>query len=357
MNTQAGYGNFVAQGMPATSNLFTVNKQNYNDPFFGINNSGASNLPLGSNDIAEANVINNAYSGQYGQYAGSQITYVTKSGANQFHGNAIYMWNFRVMNANQFFSNSVGAPTPFNNFNQWATSAQGPIWKNHTFFDVNYEGLQNVLPTASALTLIPSPQFQSATLANLAATGKSAEIPFYNQVFAVYNNAPGVGAATPVPQGGGCQDFTGLPTGVPCALQFRTTPPNLNREYQWSARVDHTFSPKDTGYIRILRDNGFQPTFTSPFGPTFNAESNQPQMSGQVSEIHTFGPDTVNQFQRVGAFLPGGLRAIRSQRRVGGAADFYQLFRNAFHINRRLGRTRASFLSSGTARVPVSDSR
>ena len=94
------------------------------------------------------------------------------------------------MNANQFFSNPVGFGTPFNNFNQWVTGVQGPIWKNHTFFDVDYEGLRNVLPTASTLTLIPSPQFQSATLANLAANGNSAEIPFYRQVFAIYNNAP-----------------------------------------------------------------------------------------------------------------------------------------------------------------------
>jgi hypothetical protein len=296
MNTQAGYGNFVADGMPGTSNLFSVNGQNYNDPFFGINNSGASNLLLGSNDIAEANVIKSGYSGQYGQYAGSQITYITKSGTNQFHGNAIYMWNGRALNANQFFSNQVGEPTPFNNFNQWATGVQGPIWKNHTFFDVDYEGLRNVLPTASALTLVPSPQFQAATLANLASNGNAAQIPFYNQVFAIYNNAPGVGAATPVVQNGGCQGFTGLPAGVPCALQFRTTPPNLNHEYQWSARVDHTFSDRDRGYIRVLRDNGLQPTYTSPFGPTFNEQSNQPQMSGQVSETHTFGPNTLNQF-------------------------------------------------------------
>ncbi len=95
MNTQAGYGNFVADGMPATSNLFTINGTNNNDPFFGINNSGASNLLLGSNDIAEANVINSPYSGQYGQYAGSQVSYITKSGTNQFHGDAIYNWNGR----------------------------------------------------------------------------------------------------------------------------------------------------------------------------------------------------------------------------------------------------------------------
>lgn len=297
MNTQAGYGNFVADGMPATSNLFTIDGVNDNDPFFGINNSGASNLLLGSNDIAEVNVINSPYSGQYGQYAGSQVTYVTKTGTNAFHGDAVYMWNGRAMNANQFFSNQVGLGTPFNNFNQWMTGVQGPIWKNHTFFDVDYEGLRNVLPTASTLTLVPSPQFQAATLANLTAIGNSAEIPFYRQVFAIYNNAPGASAATPVMTNGGCQDFTGLPAGVPCADQFRTTPPNTNKEYQWAARVDHNFSDKDHGYVRVLRDNGYQPTYTSPFGPTFNDQSNQPQMTGQVSETHVFGPNTVNEFK------------------------------------------------------------
>ncbi len=108
MNTQSGYGNFSAVGMPGTSNLFTVNGQNYNDPFLSLNDSGASNLLLGSNDIAEANVINNAYSAQYGQYAGTQVAYITKSGTNQWHGDGIWNWNGRAMNANQFFSNEFG---------------------------------------------------------------------------------------------------------------------------------------------------------------------------------------------------------------------------------------------------------
>jgi outer membrane receptor protein involved in Fe transport len=297
MNTQSGYGNFVADGMPGTSNLFSINGSNNNDPFFGINNSGASNLMLGSNDIAEANVVNSPYSGQYGQYAGSQITYITKTGSNGLHGNAIYNWNGRELNANQFFANQAGLPTPFNNFNQWMANLQGPIRKNHTFFDVDYEGIRNVLPTASILTLVPSPQFQAATLANLALNGNAAQIPFYNQVFAIYNNAPGIGAATPAANNGGCQGFTGLPAGVPCALQFRTTPPNFNHEYVWSARVDHNFGAKDNAYIRVSRDNGLQPTFTSPFGPTFNEQSNQPQMNGQVAWTHIFSPNTVNEFK------------------------------------------------------------
>lgn len=197
MNTQSGYGNFSANGMPGTSNLFSVNGQNFNDPFLSLNNSGASNLLLGFNDISEANVITNAYSAQYGQYAGTQVTYITKSGNNQFHGDAIWMWNGSYLNADDFFSNSVDSPRPFDNFNQWATDVNGPIWKNHTFFDVDYEGLRVVLPTASTLIQAPSPQFQTATLANLTAAGNAAEIPFYKQLFGVYNGAPGIGSAVP----------------------------------------------------------------------------------------------------------------------------------------------------------------
>jgi hypothetical protein len=292
MNTQSGYGNFSSSGMPGISNLFTVNGMNFNDPFLGLNNSGASNLMLGSNDIAEANVISNAYSAQYGQYAGAQVTYISKSGSNQFHGDAIYNWNGRAMNANQFFLNQSGEPTPFNNFNQWAAGFSGPIIKNRTFFDVDYEGVRSLQPSAAVLNLIPSPQFQSATLQNLTANGNAAEIPFYQQVFKIFNSGAG---ATPV-AGGGCGNFTSPLLGsAPCEDQFRTAPTNLLHEYQWGARVDHIFSEKDRGYIRVWRDNGFQPTYTSPFGPTFNIQSTQPQMAGQVSETHTFGPNAVNQ--------------------------------------------------------------
>ncbi len=361
MNTDGGNGNFSANGMPGTSNLFTINGMNDNDPFLSVNNSGASNLMLGSNDIAEANVINNAYSGQYGQYAGSQVAYITRSGTNAFHGDAVYNWNGRALNADQFFSNQVGQPTPFNNFNQWAAGIHGPIVKNRTFFDVDYEGLRNLLPGSSTLTLVPSPQFQSATLANLAANGNAAEIPFYQQIFKVYNSAPGVGSATPVTSDGdgGCGglSFTGLPAGAPCALQFRSTPPDINKEYLWSARVDHHFSDKDTGYIRVLRDNGFQPTYASPFGPTFNEQSNQPQMQGQVSETHVFGPNTVNQFNGSVLFYAAVFTPNRSQRRSVCIANVPRLFRRLLLPNWRLGR--AAFpsrllLPARQARIPIS---
>src|SRR5215831_2273910 len=198
MNTQAGYGNSATYGLPATSNLFTVNGMNENDPFLNLNNSGATNLLLGQNDIDQATVVNNGYSGEYGGLAGANVNYVTKSGSNQFHGNAIYWWNGRTMNANNFFNNRTGTPRPFDNANQWATSLGGPVRKDKTFFFVNTEGLRVLLPT-SAKVNIPSPQYEAATLANLGAhPAVEGSVPFYQQLFSLWNNAPGAKRAQDV---------------------------------------------------------------------------------------------------------------------------------------------------------------
>jgi len=67
VSTGSGYGNFSSHGLPGVSNLFTVNGNDYNDAYLNLNNSGASNLLLGSNEIQEVAVVQNAYSVQYGR--------------------------------------------------------------------------------------------------------------------------------------------------------------------------------------------------------------------------------------------------------------------------------------------------
>jgi hypothetical protein len=59
MNTQGGYGNSATFGISATSNLFTIDGMNENDPFLNLNNSGATNLMLGTNDVSTATIVNN----------------------------------------------------------------------------------------------------------------------------------------------------------------------------------------------------------------------------------------------------------------------------------------------------------
>ncbi len=105
MNTQGGYGNFAIFGLPATSNTFTVNGGYKNDPFLNLNNSGATNLLLGNNDVGSVTVISNAYGAQYGGLGGSQVNEISRSGTNRFHGDATWWWNGSYLNANDYFNN------------------------------------------------------------------------------------------------------------------------------------------------------------------------------------------------------------------------------------------------------------
>lgn len=100
MNTDAGAGNFSVLGMPGTSNVFTLNGMSYTDAGSNINVSGATNLLLGMNEVQEATGVINGYSGHLGVLAGANVNYITKSGSNEFHGNGVYFWNGRVLNAN-----------------------------------------------------------------------------------------------------------------------------------------------------------------------------------------------------------------------------------------------------------------
>lgn len=306
MNTQGGYGNSATYGLPATSNLFTVDGMNENDPFLNLNNSGATNLLLGQNDIDQATVVNNGYSGEYGGLAGANVNYVTKTGSNQFHGNAIYWWNGRTMNANNFFNNRTGTPRPFDNANQWAASLGGPIRKDKTFFFINTEGLRVLLPT-SAKVNIPSPQYEAATLANLVSQpGVAASIPFYQQLFSLWNNASGARRAQNVLPAGtaangqatghGCGTFAGLGSAaVPCALQFQSTAGNETNEWLLTARVDQNFGNNDRVFVHFRTDHGLQATYTDPISAAFDGQSKQPQYEGQLQETHSFGSTAVNQ--------------------------------------------------------------
>src|SRR5271170_3115350 len=191
-----GYGNFSIFGLPATSNTFTLNGTYENDPFLNLNSSGATNLLLGNNEVSEVSVVSNAYGAQYGGLGGAQVNEVTQSGTNKFHGNAVYQWNGRILNANDYFRNQTPAltPRPFDNVNQFGTRFGGPIIKDRLFFFVDYEGLRVVLPT-SATVFAPN----AAYIANAIASAPAIDQAFYKQLFSVYQNAPGYATATQSP--------------------------------------------------------------------------------------------------------------------------------------------------------------
>ena len=264
VNGTGGYGNFTMNGLPATSNLFTVNGENDMDPYFNINNSGATNLTLGQNELQEVSVIANPYSGQFGQLSGAQVSYVTKSGSNEFHGNVQYLWNGRLMNSNDWFNNSSingYTPRPFANANQWADSVGGPIFKNKTFFFFDNEGMHFVLPNVDSVT-IPTTAFANAVISNVQVKDPS-EASTYQKMLGLWTGAPGAAGAQPLANTSSCNSLV-LPGFNPatqaCAARFEATPTALAKEWILAFRVDHHISDNDNIYFRYKQDRGVQPT-------------------------------------------------------------------------------------------------
>jgi len=315
MSNGGGYGNFSSHGLGGASNLFTMNGNDYNDPYLNLNNSGASNLLLGQTEVAEATVTQNGYSVQYGRMAGAQVNYVTKGGTNQIHFDLLYNFNNHIMNGNDFFANETGTPRPYSVSQQWGADIGGAAIKNKLFFFSDSEGLYYTLPSVATVT-IPSTQLENYILATI----NPASVPIYKQAFAVYNLGYAKGA-TPITTGSGAlQDATGnlgcggtpaaangltgiaAPGGgtfgvnVPCGAAYGASGTNTNKEWLETHRVDWNISDKQKIYFRFKGDHGFQPTGTNLLTPALNEQSLQPQYEGQLNHTYIVSPTQVNNF-------------------------------------------------------------
>jgi hypothetical protein len=309
MNTEIqGLANFSILGMPGTSNRFTVNGMNDNDNGANLPLVGSLNLLLGQNQIQEATVVSIGYSGQFGGTAGANVNYITKSGGNDFHGNAQYYWNGRVFNANNWFNNTFQQPRPFDIANQWAGSVGGPIKKDKLFFFFDTEGLRVLIPQPFVGTL-PSPQFEAATVANIDSDPRfgptSATEAFYKRIFSLYDAAPGSRSAIPSSFADplGCAGFAELGTDVPCAVLVFNNRGLPSQDALTSGRVDWNTSRNDRTFLQIQYDRGYVPFWTDPISPLFDADGNFRWWQGQLIETHTFGSSAASQFLLAGTYF------------------------------------------------------
>jgi hypothetical protein len=317
MNTSGGgTGNFSNYGMPATANRFSVDGFEEMQPFLNINYAGATKNMLGTNGIQDVSIVSNGYAGTNGEFAGTGVDYITSSGGNSLHGNATYFWNQRLLNANNFFNNEDGVPRPFDGENEWQGSVGGPLKKDKAFFYINTEGLRVLVP-AAATVVVPSGDFQQATITNLDQIGDSNVANWYQSslfslitqapdyVYALDNQAPGSatlpGTTQQVATGDGCGGFNLNPAfygpgAEPCAESFTASQSSLTTEWMVDSRLDINLNPKDRLAARYQRDGGQQATYTDPISNLLNVHSSQPEELGQMEWTHDFGPSAANQF-------------------------------------------------------------
>lgn len=131
-----------------------VNDQVNGDAFTSV-------LPVTLDSVQEFRVTTTNYNADQGRSSGAQVSLVTKSGTNNFHGSLYEYHRNTITSANDYFvklaelqnGNPNDPPKLIRNI--FGGSLGGPIWKDRLFFFVNYEGYRQ-REEASVVRIVPS---------------------------------------------------------------------------------------------------------------------------------------------------------------------------------------------------------
>jgi hypothetical protein len=272
------------------SNLFLLDGMLDTTPF-----TSTYTVPPIVDAIEEFKVQTHNDQAEFGLVTGGVINVVTKSGTNEFHGSAWEFLRNDAFDARNYFRQSV---TPLRQ-NMFGGTVGGPVVHNKTFFFLAYQGYIQHTP-ANTLYRVP-------TAANLEGNFSDWPVPIYDPETTTVNAAgklvrtPFPGNIVPVSRlnAGYLQylkDTVPAPivTGVATFNQLDLTPNDTNQQ-DYSARLDHTFSERDTVSARVSGENysttgsgGRQGlTSTLSYSP-INAEANW---------VHTFSASSILQVQ------------------------------------------------------------
>ena len=151
-------GTISINGQREFSNAFIVNGSDAEEDV----NSGTAIIP-NLDSIAEFRILTSNFDAEYGGHSGGQINVVTKSGTNEFHGDAFEFLRNTNLDARNYFSPTRGA---FDQ-NQFGGTFGGPIRRNKAFFFADYQGtrLTQGVDTARSRSIPAGPLRQSVDLA------------------------------------------------------------------------------------------------------------------------------------------------------------------------------------------------
>lgn len=161
------YGQFSVNGQRATANYWTIDGASANigtsplaAPAQGLAGSvGGFSLMGGTNSLVSVDALQefrlqtSSYAPEFGRTPGGQISIITRSGTNQFHGTLFDYLRNDALDANDWFANNAGLPKPEERQNDFGGTFSGPILKNRTFFFISYEGLRLRLPQVAQVTV------------------------------------------------------------------------------------------------------------------------------------------------------------------------------------------------------------
>lgn len=135
-----GFGGDQASGSVGTTSVF-----------------GGTNSLVSVDALQEFRVQTSTFAPEYGRTPGAQISIVTRSGTNNFHGTAFDYLRNDALDANNWFNGYTNFPAlqkAREKQNDFGGTIDGPIVKSKSFFFFSYEGLRLRLPN-TALSTVP----------------------------------------------------------------------------------------------------------------------------------------------------------------------------------------------------------
>jgi hypothetical protein len=111
-------------------------------------------IPIPNPDtLEEFKVQTGLYDAVFGRAAGANVSVITKTGTNQYHGTIFEFLRNDILNANDFFLNSTGQTRSSLKQNQFGFALGGPIKKDKLLFFGSYQGTRQVNGTAAGQAL------------------------------------------------------------------------------------------------------------------------------------------------------------------------------------------------------------
>ena len=274
-STGAGSGNyFSVAGRRPMENMFLLNGVELTGvSIVGITPGGVSGQLLGIDAVREFNVVSNAYSAEYGKRAGAQVSVVTQSGTNSFHGSAFEFLRNSALDARNFFDPQTVAPFKRN---QFGGAAGGPLRTDKSFLFGSYEGFRQRLGV-SGRTVVPDLNARRGLLPN--ASGALVTVPNLNPAILPFLSL------WPEPNG------PNLGQGVAVAY---TSPKQEIREDFGTLRFDQNISGQDNFAASYTVDDGRN--LTPMANPLFAGIVELRTQVLSLQETHIFSPRVINTF-------------------------------------------------------------
>ncbi len=159
--------NGAVSGARADQSNVTLDGVDVNDPQFGTAYTSAVRVTLDS--LQEFRVTTSNFGAESGRSSAAQVSLVTKSGTNDFHGSGYWQQRDTAWSSNEYFLKrsqlSVGDPSKAPKLDKkiFGGAIGGPVMKDKLFFFANYEGL-NELSESPVLRSVPSDTFRDGVL-------------------------------------------------------------------------------------------------------------------------------------------------------------------------------------------------